>query len=123
MLVDVPLLELQVDNVIETVTEAVTLYTVAFHQQFSGVYGPARKQAYLHRFLTYLQEHQHSMRVVDLTLADGQQFLSSLVNRRNSTRLSRYMIKRYKSALRTFSRFLYQANLLSQDIFFDLAID
>jgi hypothetical protein len=63
------------------------------------------------------------MRVVDLTLANGQQFLSSLVNRRNSTRLSRYMIKRYESALRTFSRFLYQAGLLAEDIFFDLGVD
>lgn len=122
MLVDVTQLSTVQYQTITSIPEAVDLYLAVFGQQFTGSHGPARKQYYLYRFIAQLKAENHSMRLTDLTLNDGRQFLASLVNAYDGTPLSQYGLGRYKSALRTWSRYLFQSRLLTDDIFFHLTV-
>jgi hypothetical protein len=123
IVVDVSVLSLKVDPSTLTIPEAIEIYIDAYNQQFANVHHQVRKRTYLRRFLTYIAAHHHSLQLADFTLADGQGFLDALVNLQNGTPLSRPIREQPKSTLRTFSRFLYQAGLLCEDIFFALAID
>ena len=122
LVVDVSVLSLKVDPSTFTVREAVELYVATYNQQFANVAHQVRKRTRLQRFLTHLEASHHSMHVADLTLADGQGFLDALV-KQDGTPFASSVRQDHQSVLRTFSRFLYQAGLLCEDIFFALPID
>jgi hypothetical protein len=107
-------------QLVETIEEAVELYLAAFRQQFTGQYQLRRRADRLSRFVTYLKEQNHSLRLVDLTYEDGRAFLDTRVNDYTGGPLSPSIWKGYKSALRSLSRFLRNAQLL---IFFDLMVE
>lgn len=100
--------------------EAVELYLGAFAEQFPDSHGAHRKQLCLGRFIAYLRETGHSLCLEDLTTDDGQRFLGSLAHAYKRKLMSPQTKRRYKSALRTFGRFLFTANLVATDVFFDL---
>jgi site-specific recombinase XerD len=108
---------------VETIEEAVQLYLEAFSQQFTGEHGVHKKRLFLGRFVTFLKSQGHSMKLADLTLEDGQDFLDSLTHTLHGGKLSPTTKKRYKCALRSFSRFLANSDFLEQDLFFTLIIE
>lgn len=105
---------------VESVEEAIDLYLAAFREQFMGVHGADRKRWALSRFLAYLQAQNHSLRLAELTVADGEAFLDSLHHAYTDMPMSLQTSTRYKSALRSFSRFLFHAELMQEDVFFAL---
>lgn len=75
--------QVTVQSAIPSVTDveaAIALYLTAFRQQFRGQREVDRRAGRLARFLTYLQVQQHSMQLAELTYADGQEFLNTLLN-------------------------------------------
>jgi site-specific recombinase XerD len=107
---------------VDTIEEAVQMYLEAYSKQFSGQHGPYRKRLFLDRFVTFLKEQGHSMKLADLTLEDGQSFLDSLANTFHGGRLSSGTKKGYKCALRSFSRFLANSGFAEGNLFFSLTI-
>ena len=91
---------------IETIRSAVEMYINAFGKQFTGKHGVSRKTLYLHRFVAYLVDQGHSMKLADLTAEDGHNFFASLNHAYNSAPMSPQTEKRYKCALRSLGRFL-----------------
>jgi hypothetical protein len=63
------------------------------------------------------------MKLVDLTLEDGQDFLDSITHTFYGGELSPATRKGYKCALRSFSRFLANSSLVEDDLFFSLQVD
>jgi hypothetical protein len=61
------------------------------------------------------------MKLSDLSLGGGQAFLASLADARLERPLGLEKRKRYRGALRSFSRFLHKANLVDEDLFFPLS--
>jgi hypothetical protein len=59
----------------------------------------------------------------DLTLADGQRFIDSLTNHYNGLPLRPSQKKKYRSALRSFSRFLVGSKIIQDDVLVGLKID
>ena len=57
------------------------------------------------------------MKLRDLNVKDGQGFINSLVNRYNGLPLKSSEIKKYRSALRSFSRFLHGLGIIEENIF------
>ena len=57
------------------------------------------------------------MKLKHLTSHDGQDFIDSLVNRYTGSPLGAGGIKRYRSAIRSFSRFLYEAGIIKENVF------
>jgi hypothetical protein len=102
------------------VEEAAELYLAAFRQQFPGPFAAKARVKQLSCFLAYLQTHHHSMQLIDLGLEDGRAFLDTLVNAYTRKPVSLPIRQKYKSALRSFSRFLVTSNLIEEDIFFAL---
>jgi site-specific recombinase XerD len=107
---------------VETIEDAVQLYLEAYEKQFTGQYGIRNKRLFLQRFVTFLKGHGHSMKLADLTLDDGQSFLDSLEHAFHGGQMSPATKKRYKCAVRSFSRFLANSRLVEDDLFFALTI-
>lgn len=119
-LVDVAAIPAQRLGNIKTVEQAIPLYIELFKQQFTSPFGPVRKNQILQRFVRYLRQQHHSLLLSDLSYEDGQEFLDSLRNAHTGKALSHGIQQRYQGALRTFSRFLFQAGLIQIDVFFDV---
>lgn len=105
---------------VKDVEEAIELYLAAFREQFTGVHGAYRRRYALSRFLGYLRGQNHSLNLIDLKFEDGQEFLDSLHNAYTGAPITRAIKKQYKSALRSFSRFLLNTGLVKSDLFFTL---
>jgi hypothetical protein len=65
---------------VETIEEAVQLYLEAFGEQFTGEHGVHKKRLFLGRFVNFLIAQGHSMKLADLALEDGQDFLESITH-------------------------------------------
>lgn len=104
---------------IRTVEEALEVYMTAYRAQRTAL-GSQRREQNLRRFLSYLEAQGHSMQVCDLRYEDGQEFLNVFVNAYSAQPVSPSKKKRYRSALRSFSRFLVQYEIIEQNVFFDL---
>lgn len=102
---------------IETVEKAIEVYIRAFCEKFQSRWGRDRRRLSLQHFQQYLVTQGHSMRLMDLTRNNGQSFIDNLVNQYNGSPLGAGGIKRYRSALCSFSRFLQQMGLLEENIF------
>ena len=63
------------------------------------------------------------MKLADLTFEDGLAFLDSMTHAYQGTVMSPQTKKRYKCALRSFSRFLANTGLLHDDLFFSVTIE
>lgn len=107
---------------VETVEEGIALYLEGFSEKFTER-NYARRARHLRRFVEYLKGTGHSMRLQDLTHGDGVEFLEKLSNARTGKRLSLAIKQDYKSALRSFSRFLVQSGVLKSDVFFELTVE
>lgn len=107
---------------VETIEEAVDLYLEAFEKQFS-VSGLHKKRLFLGRFVKFLKDRGHSMKLADLTLEDGQSFLDSIADAFHGGKLSPATKKRYKCAIRSFSRLLTNTRLVQEDLFFSLRLN
>jgi hypothetical protein len=105
-----------------SVDQAIKLYLEAFSQEFSGVHGLTQARNRLIRFSRYLEAADHSMLIIDLTTRHGQDFVDGLVNARNGQPLGHDNRKRYKGALRSWTRFLNCSGLLEEDVFANLAV-
>ena len=119
-LVDVPEDLSRSDTNIETIREAFEIYLDAHRRKFSSKEGLARKTRRLSRFGSYLEVTGHSMRLADLTTEDGEGFMDTLANAQHDSNLSLHNRKRIRGALRSFSRFAAAADLIEEDLFFDL---
>jgi hypothetical protein len=107
---------------VETIEEAIELYLERFQQKFTP-HNYKQRERHLRRFTEYLKDTGHSMRLQDLTYADGKGFMDTLTNARTGERLSLTIRKDYKSALRTLSRFLVQSSILKVNVFFELRVE
>jgi hypothetical protein len=107
---------------IETIEEAIQLYLEAYSKQFAGEYGAYKKRLFLGRFVTFVKDQGHSMKLVDLTLEDGQNFLDSITHTFHGGKLSPATKKGYKCAIRSFSRFLANGGFANDDLFFALTL-
>jgi hypothetical protein len=107
---------------VQTIEEAVELYVAVYRHQLTGDYAAARKANWLYRFLAYLKEQRHSLRLADLSYEDGKRFLDSLAHGYQGKAMSVFTKKRYKCALRSLSRFLVKTNLIEEDVFFALKV-
>jgi site-specific recombinase XerD len=107
---------------VATIAEAIELYLVASRVQFLGQHGAQRKARWLDRFLNYLKEQHHSGQLTDLALRDGQAFLDTLGHAYHGISMSVYTKTRYKSTLRSFSRFLVKSHIIEEDVFFLLKV-
>ena len=107
---------------VSEIKEAVELYLTAYRHQFPGPLAAKVRGELLSRFLEYVQAHHHSMQLADLDFADGKAFLGTLVNAYTGAPLSLSIRTGYKSALRSFSRFLVKSNLVEEDVFFALKV-
>lgn len=111
--------EQALENIV-TIPQAIQLYLQTFAQQFTSALTLHRKGLWLQRFVEYLQGQGHSMLLADLTLADGKNFLDSLIHAYAGSAISPQTKRRYISALRTFGRFLFDSGLCRDDLFFSL---
>lgn len=102
---------------IETVEEAIEVYMQAFRQKFQSREGRKMRRICLLYFQGYLVTQRHSMKLKALTVNDGQSFIDSLVNHYNGLPLRPGEIKKYRSAIRSFSRFLHQIGVIEANIF------
>jgi hypothetical protein len=100
-----------------TVEEAIAVYLQAFRQKFQSREGRKQRSICLQYFQRYLVAQGHSMMVRDLTLADGQGFLDSLTNHYNGLPLKPSELKKYRSGLRSFSRFLHELGIIGENVF------
>ena len=123
--------ELQVDVLVEdqsaiqvvaTIEEAIEVYMQAFRRKFRSREGTQQRRRNLQRFLRYLNAQGRSLELKDLTFSDGQHFLDTLTNSSTGLPLSPNLNKQYRSALRSFSRFLQKAGIIEKDLFFPLRI-
>lgn len=107
---------------IRMVDEGIAVYMSAYKRQFNAMTVDLRKRE-LQRCLRYLRSQNHSMRLSEMTFADGQGFLDALVNHFNDAELSRVKKLDYRAALRSFSRFLVGSKVIEDDVFVGLVID
>jgi hypothetical protein len=63
------------------------------------------------------------MQLAALTYEDGKAFLDTRVNDYTGGPRSPSIRQEYKSALRSFSRFLVKSHLIEEDVFFDLKVE
>jgi site-specific recombinase XerD len=115
--VDVPPLANAATTNIETVEEGIEMYMEAFCQKFRSKMGRTQRRICLQYFQRYLASEGHSMKLKDLTFNDDQGFIDSLVNYYNGLPLRPSEIKKYRSAIRSFSRFLHQIGAIEENIF------
>jgi hypothetical protein len=106
---------------IETVEQAIEVYLQAFRQKFQSQENRKQRRICLQYFQRYLVEQGHSMKLKDLTLFDGQGYIGSVVNQYNGLPLSDAQMRKYRSALRSFSRFLHDLGALEANVFLPLA--
>ncbi len=104
---------------VETLEEGLAIYMERFRKQFSTS-GAERREWDIKRFFRYLKSQGHSMKLSALTYADGKGFLDNLVNANDGSELSQAKKEDYKSALRSFSRFLADSGIIQEDVFFAL---
>jgi site-specific recombinase XerD len=102
---------------------AVELYLQAFYEKFHSKEGQRHRKRSLQMFLQYLTAQGHSLKIADLTLADGQGFLESLTNHFDGTPLTTNQKKKYRNALRSFSRFLHDLGLVEGNVFLQVRIE
>jgi site-specific recombinase XerD len=102
---------------IVSVEEAIEVYQEAFGQKFRSSKGRIQRKICLQYFQQYLVTHGHSMKLKELTINDGQGFIDSLVNHYNGLPLKPSETKKYRSAIRSFSRFLHQLGLIEENVF------
>jgi hypothetical protein len=102
---------------IETVTQGIAVYLPAYRHKFHSRTGRKQRQTSLLSFERYLVAQGHSLKLKDLTLVDGQDFLDSLTNHNNGLPLRFAQKKKYRSALRSFSRFLHELGAIEENIF------
>ncbi len=102
---------------IETLEEAIEVYMQAFRQKFQSREGRKQRRICLQYFQRYLVAKEHSMRLADLTIRDGQGFIDGLVNHYDGHPLRPSQIKKYRSAIRSFSRFLYEVGIIKENVF------
>jgi site-specific recombinase XerD len=102
---------------VETVEEAIEVYLRAFHEKFQSPAGRRQRRICLRYFQRYLVSQGHAMKLKELTITDGQGFIDSLVNHYNGLPLKPSEIKKYRSAIRSFSRFLHQTGIIEKNIF------
>ncbi len=57
------------------------------------------------------------MKLKELNVKDGQGFIDNLRNHYNGSPLRPSEIKKYRSAIRSFSRFLHQLGIIEENIF------
>ncbi len=105
-----------------TIRDAIDLYLAEFDAQFSSQHSLKYKRIQLGYFVEHLQAMGHSMLLADLTAEDGQRFLDTCRNRYSGRPLSYARLKQYRSAIRTFSRFLADAGILAEDPFARLVV-
>jgi intergrase/recombinase len=115
--VDTPNASENAVKAIESVQEAIEIYLEAFGQKFQSSKGRIQRKICLQYFQQYLVTQGHSMKLKDLTVNEGQVFIDSLVNHYNGLRLRPSEIQKYRSALRSFSRFLHQTGIIEENIF------
>ena len=104
----------------QTLEDAVELYMERYAQRFIGERAQRRRREVLERLLRFLHEQQGAVSPADLTLEDGQAFMASLIKADTGKPLMRSSKKKFRSGLRTFSRFLYDSWLIEQDVFREL---
>jgi site-specific recombinase XerD len=102
---------------ISTVEEAIEVYMEAFRQKFHSQDNRKQRRICLQYFQRYLTKQGHSMKLKDLTLVDGQSFLDSLTNHYNCLPLRPSEVRKYRSGLRSFSRFLHLSRIILENVF------
>ena len=102
---------------VETVEEAAEVYMQAFRQKFQSPIGRKQRKICLRYFQRYLVSQGYSMKLKNLNVRDGQGFIDSLRNHYNGLPLKPSEIKKYRSAIRSFSRFLHQVGIIEENIF------
>ena len=102
---------------IETVEKATEVYMQAFHEKFQSPAGRRQRRICLQYFQRYLVSQGHSMKLKELNVKDGQGFIDNLRNHYNGSPLRPSEIKKYRSAIRSFSRFLHQLGIIEENIF------
>jgi site-specific recombinase XerD len=115
--VDTPVAAKNSGKGIETVEKAIEVYMQAFHEKFHSPMGRKQRRICLRYFQRYLVSQGHSMQLKDLSVQDGQGFIDSLRNHYNGLPLKPSEIKKYRSAIRSFSRFLHQLGIIEENIF------
>jgi site-specific recombinase XerD len=105
------------------VDEAIEMYLQAFYQKFHNREGRRHRKRSLQMFLQYPTKRGHSLEIKDLTRSDGQGFLDSLTNHFDGTPLTTNQKKKYRNALRSFSRFLHQMGIMEENMFLVVMID
>ncbi len=121
--VDVPKEIKTTSREVQTVEEAIEVYMQAFHQKFQSKEGRRHRRQSLELFLQYLAAHGNSLKLTELTLTDGQDFIDSLVNRKNDMPLRFSEKKKYRSALRSLSRFLYILGIIEENVFLPITMN
>jgi site-specific recombinase XerD len=96
---------------------AIEVYLRAFQQKFQSREGRRHRQRSLELFLQYLTTQGHSLKLTDLTPADGRGFLQSLTNHCDGRPLKATSKTKHWNAIRSFSRFLYQTGTIRENIF------
>jgi hypothetical protein len=102
---------------IETVEGAIDVYMQAFHEKFQSPAGRRQRRICLRYFQRYLVSQGHSMKLMELTIRDGQGFIDNLRNHYNGLPLKPSELKKYRSAIRSFSRFLHQSGIIEENVF------
>jgi site-specific recombinase XerD len=107
---------------VTSIEAAIEWYLAAYEVQFTSQDAARARRAQLMRFVEHLRALQHSLQLADLTYGDGRAFLDALTNIYTGEPVSPSIRISHKSALRSFSRFLYKSNLIEEDVFFLLKV-